>query len=93
LITYQNGTVIYPKAVIAPNCLIYQQVIIGSRGGGISSIGGHVDIGAGAKVIGDVHRADHARIGVSSVVLEIVLEGAIALGIPAIINNKIEAKN
>ena len=94
LITHPNGIVIHPKAVIGPNCLIYQQVTIGSRDGGIPSIGGHVDIGAGAKVIGDVHIGDHARIGANSVVLESVLEGAAAVGIPAIIiKNKIEVKD
>lgn len=33
-----------------------------------SSIGGHVDIGAGAKIIGPVNVGDHARIGANAVV-------------------------
>lgn len=89
LITHPNGIVIHPKAVIGPNCLIFQQVTIGSRDGGIPSIGGHVDIGAGAKVIGDVHIGDHARIGANSVVLESVPEGATVVGIPARIIKRI----
>lgn len=89
LITHPNGIVIHPKAVIGPNCLIFQQVTIGSRDGGIPSIGGHVDIGAGAKVIGNIHIGDHVRIGANSVVLESVPEGATVVGIPARIIKKI----
>lgn len=83
LITHPNGIVIHPKATIGPNCLIFQQVTIGSRDGGIPKIGGHVDIGAGAKIIGDVVIGDHVRIGANSVVLNDVPEGCTVVGIPA----------
>lgn len=54
LIPHPNGIVIHPGAVIGPNCLIFQQVTIGSGKGGVPTIGGHVDIGAGAKVLGGI---------------------------------------
>jgi serine O-acetyltransferase len=46
-------------------------------------IGGHVDIGAGAKVLGPVRIAEHARIGANAVVIADVPEGMDAVGVPA----------
>jgi serine O-acetyltransferase len=79
------GVVIFPGAVIGPNCLISQQVTIGVGGPkpGAPVIGGHVDIGAGAKILGGVKIGDHARIGANAVVLEDVPNGATAVGVPA----------
>src|SRR3981189_3035978 len=52
LIPHPNGIVIHPGAKIGVNCLIFQQVTIGTRSsGGLLDIAGHVDIGAGAKVL------------------------------------------
>lgn len=68
LIPHPNGIVIHPDARIGCNCLIFQQVTIGATSRGIPTIGGHVDIGAGAKIIGPVTVGDHARIGANAVV-------------------------
>ena len=46
-------------------------------------LGGHVDIGAGAKVLGGVTIGAHAVIGANAVVLCDVPAGATAVGIPA----------
>ena len=54
LIPHPNGIVIHPEAEVGPNCLIFQQVTLGAGDGGVPRLGGHVDIGAGAKVIGTV---------------------------------------
>ena len=83
LLTHPNGIVIHPDAVIGPNCLIFHQVTIGSRRGGVPVIGGHVDIGAGAKIVGPVTVGDHAVIGVNAVVLHDVPPGGVAVGVPA----------
>jgi len=48
-------------------------------------IGGHVDIGAGAKILGNVRIGDHASIGANAVVLKDVPAGKTAIGIPAVI--------
>lgn len=85
LIPHPNGIVIHPSAVIGPNCLIFQQVTIGHRKNGLPVICGHVDIGAGAKILGGVRIGDHARIGANAVVLHDVPNGKIAVGVPAII--------
>lgn len=83
LMPHPNGIVIHPAAVIGPNCLIFQQVTIGHRGEGVPTVGGHVDIGAGAKLLGRIHIGDHAAIGANAVVLCSVPEGCTAVGIPA----------
>lgn len=83
LIPHPNGIVIHPDAKIGPNCLIFQQVTIGTGKGGVPTIGGHVDIGAGAKILGGVTIGNHARIGANAVVISDVPAGATAVGIPA----------
>jgi len=85
LLPHPNGVVIHPGVQIGPNCLIFQQVTLGDRNGGTPQIGGHVDIGAGAKILGAVRIGDHACIGANAVVLRDVPEGKTAVGVPAII--------
>ena len=70
LIPHPNGIVINPNATIGCNCLIFQQVTIGATSKGVPTIGGHVDIGAGAKIIGPVNIGDHVRIGANAVVIK-----------------------
>lgn len=83
LMPHPNGIVIHPAAVIGPNCLIFQQVTIGQRSGGVPTIGGHVDIGAGAKILGRIDIGNHSVIGANAVVLRNVPERSTAVGIPA----------
>jgi serine O-acetyltransferase len=85
LIPHPNGIVVHPDAIIGPNCLIFQQVTIGTRSGrgGAPQIGSHVDIGAGAKVLGGIRVGDSSKIGANSVVLIDVPAGATVVGIPA----------
>jgi serine O-acetyltransferase len=84
LLPHPNGVVIHPDAIIGVNCLVFQQVTIGHGArSGAPVIGGHVDIGAGAKILGGVSIGDHARIGANAVVLIDVPAGASAVGVPA----------
>jgi serine O-acetyltransferase len=85
LLPHPNGIVIHPGAEIGPNCLIFQQVTIGTTGSreGVPRIGGHVDIGAGARILGPVTIGAHAVIGANAVVTCDVPEGMVATGIPA----------
>jgi serine O-acetyltransferase len=57
LLPHPNGVVISPRATIGPNCLLFQQVTIGATSKGTPTLGGHVDVGAGAKIIGDDWRS------------------------------------
>lgn len=84
IMPHPNGIVIHPDAKIGVNCLIFQQVTIGnSAKKGVPTIGTHVDIGAGAKILGPVIIGDNARIGANAVVLGDVPAGKTAVGIPA----------
>jgi serine O-acetyltransferase len=48
-------------------------------------IGNRVDIGAGAKILGEIRIGDDSSIGANAVVLTDVPEGSIAVGIPAVV--------
>ena len=76
MLPHPNGIVIHPHAEIGPNCLIFQQVTIGAARGGVPKIAGHVDMGAGAKLLGPIHVGAHARIGANVLVIDDVPAGA-----------------
>lgn len=83
LIPHPNGIVIHPDVRIGPNCLIFQQVTLGARDARVPMVGGHVDFGAGAKVLGAITLGDHSNVGANAVVLIDVPAGASAVGVPA----------
>jgi serine O-acetyltransferase len=70
------GVFISGGASIGRNCVIFQQVTIGSntvagsRGFGAPTIGDDCYIGAGAKVIGNVRIGDRVRIAANAVVVK-----------------------
>jgi serine O-acetyltransferase len=85
LLPHPNGVVIHPEAHIGPNCLLFQQVTIGTGSTpGTPRIGGHVDVGAGAKILGGVVIGDHAVIGANAVVVTDVPAWSVAVGVPAV---------
>lgn len=85
LLPHPNGIVVHPDAVIGPNCLLFQQVTLGTVASrdGVPVLGAHVDVGAGAKLLGGITVGDHAVIGANSVVIKDVPSCAIVAGIPA----------
>jgi serine O-acetyltransferase len=83
LMPHPNGIVIHPACRIGPNCLLMQQVTLGVTRDGAPQLGGHVDIGAGAKVIGAITLGDHAVVGANAVVVNDVAPGSVVVGIPA----------
>ena len=85
LLPHPNGIVIHNDVEIGPNCLIFQQVTLGARHGRVPRIGGHVDIGAGAKLLGGIVVGDDSLIGANAVVLDDVPAGATVVGIPAVV--------
>lgn len=95
LLVHPNGIVIHPDSIVGPNCLLMQQVTLGTGGKfpGTPTLGGHVDVGAGAKILGGVVIGDHARIGANAVVLQDVAAGATAVGVPARIIVKPDASD
>jgi serine O-acetyltransferase len=79
LLPHPNGIIIHPGSKIGPNCLIFQQVTLA----GIVQLGCHVDIGAGAKILGPLKIGNDARVGANAVVTRDVEEGDTVGGIPA----------
>lgn len=91
LIPHPSGIVIHADAIIGVNCLIFQQVTIGTKDDSKPPIlAGRVDIGAGAKLIGEIHIGHHVKIGANAVVLIDVPANASAVGIPARVIKKNE---
>lgn len=82
-IPHPNGIVIHPQVKIGPNCLLFQQVTLGALDGRVPILEGHVDVGAGAKVLGGITLGRHSKIGANAVVITDVPAGATAVGIPA----------
>jgi len=85
LIPHPNGIVIHPDVRIGVNCLIFQQVTIGTRDetNGVPELAGHVDVGAGAKIMGPIRIGAHVKIGANAVVLADIDSESIAVGVPA----------
>ncbi len=79
LIPHPNGIVIHPDSKIGPNCLIFQQVTLAT----FVELGYHVDIGAGAKILGPLTIGNNARVGANAVVTKDVAESQTVVGIPA----------
>lgn len=83
LIPHPNGIVLHSNAKLGCNCLLFQQVTIGDSKGGVPILGGHVDVGAGAKILGPISVGDNAIIGANSVVISTVPSNCVAVGVPA----------
>lgn len=85
-IDHGEGVVIGATTVIGDDVLIYQQVTLGGTGKGKNkrhpTLGNNVIVGAGAKVLGDIHIGNFVRIGAGSVVIEDVPEYSTVVGIP-----------
>ena len=71
-----NGIIVSHNARIGRDCTIFHQVTIGEVKGGAPTIGDHVLIGAGAKIIGNVHIGNNVKIGAGCVVVEDIPDGA-----------------
>lgn len=86
-IDHGMGVVIGETAVVGDYTLIYQGVTLGGTGKETGkrhpTVGQRVVIGTGAKVLGNIHIGDFARIGAGSVVLQNVPANCTAVGIPS----------
>lgn len=80
---HRQGIVIARTARIGARCLIRHQVTIANTVTGAAIIGDDVQIGAGAKIIGNVTIGNRARIGANAVVLDDVPADVTVAGIPA----------
>ena len=85
-IDHGMGVVIGETAVVGDDVLIYQGVTLGGtgheKGKRHPTIGNHVVIGSGAKVLGAIDIGEWVRVGAGSVVVRPVPEHSTVVGIP-----------
>lgn len=85
-IDHGMGVVIGETAVVGDYSLIYQGVTLGGTGKETGkrhpTLGNHVVVGAGAKVLGNINIGEHVRIGAGSVVLRDVPSNTTVVGVP-----------
>jgi len=87
VIDHFGGIVVSGFARFGDNCRIRNGVVIGlsiAERPCAPVIGNNVDIGAGAKVLGEITIGDNVLIGANAVVVRDVPSDSIAVGVPAI---------
>ena len=85
-IDHFGGIVISGDAVFGDDCIVRNGVTVGLRHTGMRGapvMGNRVDIGTGAKVLGNIRIGDDVAIGANAVVITDVPANSIAVGIPA----------
>jgi serine O-acetyltransferase len=85
-IDHGMGVVIGETAEIGDDVLVYQNVTLGGtgkeRGKRHPTIGNHVVVGTGAKVLGNIRVGDYVKVGAGSVVIRQVPDYATVVGVP-----------
>lgn len=88
VIEHSGGIVVSGFARFGDHCRIRNGVVVGlARVDDPCApwIGDHVDIGAGAKILGRIRIGHHVHIGANAVVLQDVPDHCIAVGVPAVV--------
>lgn len=87
LIDHGAGVVIGETAVVGDHCTIYQGVTLGGvgtqKGKRHPTLGSHVMVGAGAKILGAFEVGDNCHIAANAVLLKPLEDNVTAVGIPA----------
>ncbi|HTF99004.1 MAG TPA: serine O-acetyltransferase EpsC [Nitrospirota bacterium] len=85
-IDHGMGVVIGETTEIGDNVTLFQGVTLGGtgkqRGKRHPTLGNHVVVGTGAKVLGPINIGDYVKIGANSVVLQDVPDHSTVVGIP-----------
>ncbi|MDB9514286.1 serine O-acetyltransferase [Kamptonema animale CS-326] len=97
VVEHQGAIVIHGYCSIGDECVIRQGVTLGNRyldrPLDAPKLGARVNIGAGAKILGDVTLGDDVNIGANAVVLSDIPSGKTAVGIPAKIINSTNSES
>ena len=91
-IDHGMGVVIGETAEIGEDVTLYHGVTLG----GVSwrkekrhpTLGNHVVVGAGAKILGPITIGDYTRIGANSVVVKDIPENAVVVGVPGRVHSR-----
>jgi serine O-acetyltransferase len=85
-IDHGMGVVIGETTEIGDDVLLYQGVTLGGTGQETGkrhpTLGNHVVVGTGAKVLGNIRIGNHVRIGAGSVVVHPVPDNSTVVGVP-----------
>lgn len=85
-ICHHGSIIINGESKIGKNCVLHGNNCIGNNGITKKApiIGNNVNIGIGAKILGDIYIANNVKIGANAVVIKsCYTEGATLIGIPA----------
>lgn len=85
-IDHGMGVVIGETAELGDDVLLYQNVTLGGtgheKGKRHPTLGNHVVVGSGAKILGNIRIGDNVKIGAGSVVIHPVPDNSTVVGIP-----------
>ncbi|NJK38205.1 MAG: serine O-acetyltransferase [Oscillatoriales cyanobacterium RM2_1_1] len=85
-IDHGMGVVIGETAIVGDRCLIYQGVTLGGTGKETGkrhpTLGNNVTVGAGAKILGNIHLGHYVQVGAGAVVLKDVPPSCTVVGVP-----------
>ena len=86
-IWHYGSVIVNGHAKLGKNCQLHGENCIGNKGDfdqAAPVLGDNVDVGVGAKIIGDVYIANNVKIGANAVVTKSCYrEGAVLVGVPA----------
>jgi serine O-acetyltransferase len=91
IIEHFGGVIVSGYAKFGDHCRIRNGVVVGLKNveePGAPTIGNNVDIGAGAKVLGEIRIGNNVLIGANAVVITDVPDDSIAVGVPAVIKTR-----
>lgn len=86
-IWHYGSVIVNGHAKIGKNCQLHGENCIGNKGDFDKKapiLGDNVDVGVGAKIIGDIYIANNVKIGANAVVTKSCYrDGAVLVGVPA----------
>lgn len=92
VIDHFGSIVVSGYASFGANCRIRTGVVVGLKNieaPGAPQIGNNVDIGTGAKLLGNIRIGNNVIIGANAVVISDVPDNSIAVGVPAVIKPRV----
>ncbi len=91
-IDHGAGVVIGETSIIGDNVTLFQGVTLGGtgkqKGKRHPTLGNNVVVGAGAKVLGDIHIGDNVSVGANAVVVRDVPANSTVVGVPGRITSR-----